>query len=153
MPEPESEQVAGRPTQPGPRQHGPQVLVDADNLDVGRLQLIAPELAGVQRVVVAGRPARLARVPWPAGADVRPAGGWQRADAVLAEAYVPDDEPLVLVTGDGDFALLAQRHQGPVLVVGISGATSGRLRRGDGVTVVDPVHDGLERLRAWLSPG
>ena len=37
-------------------------------------------------------------------------------------------------------------------MVGVSGATSGRLRRGDGVTVVDPVHDGLERLRAWLSP-
>jgi hypothetical protein len=105
----------------------------------------------VERLVVAGHPARLARVEWPAGSDVRPAGGWQGADAVLAQAYVPDDEPLVLVTGDGDFALLAGRHRGPVLVVGVSGATSGRLRRGDGVTVVDPVHDGLERLRAWLS--
>jgi hypothetical protein len=148
---PEPERGPAHRAQPAPR--GPQVLVDADNLDVGRLQLIAPELAGVLRVVVAGHPARLARVPWPVGADVRPAGGWQGADAMLAEAYVPDDEPLVLVTGDGDFALLAQRHPGPVLVVGVSGATSGRLRRGDGVTVVDPVHDGLERLRAWLSPG
>ena len=135
-----------------PDARGPQVLVDADNLDVARLRLIAPELDGVQRVVVAGHPARLARVDWPARADLRPAGGWQRADAVLADAYVPDDEPLVLVTGDGDFALLATRHPGPVLVVGVSGATSGRLRHGQGVTVVDPVHDGLERLRAWLSP-
>jgi hypothetical protein len=134
---------------PGPR--APQVLVDADNLDVGRLQLIAPELADVARLVVSGHPARLARVRWPAQADLRPAGGWQGADAVLAAAYVPDDEPLVLVTGDGDFALLAQRHPGPVLVVGTSGATSGRLRRGQGVTVVDPVHDGVERLRAWLA--
>jgi len=135
---------------PVPR--GPQVLVDADNLDVGRLRLIAPELAAVARVVVAGHPARLARVTWPEHADLRPAGGWQGADAVLAQAYTPDDEPLVLVTGDGDFALLAQRHPGPVLVVGTAGATSSRLRHGEGVTVVDPVHDGLERLRAWLSP-
>jgi hypothetical protein len=137
---------------PGSTPRGPQVLVDADNLDVGRLRLIAPELAGVARVVIAGHPARLSHVDWPADADVRPASGWQGADAVLAQAYVPDDEPLVLVTGDGDFALLAGRHPGPVLVVGISSATSGRLRRGAGVTVVDPVHDGLERLRAWLSP-
>jgi hypothetical protein len=128
------------------------VLVDADNLDVGRLRLIAPELAGVGRLVVSGHPARLASVEWPAQADLRPAGGWQGADAVLAQAYEPDDEPLVLVTGDGDFALLAQRHPGPVLVVGTSGATSSRLRHGDGVTVVDPVHDGVERLRAWLRP-
>lgn len=135
---------------PGPS--GPQVLVDADNLDVARLQMIAPELVDVTRLVVAGHPARLARVAWPAAADLRPAGGWQGADAVLADAYVPDDEPLVLVTGDGDFALLAQRHPGPVLVVGTAGATSGRLRHGAGLTVVDPVHDGLERLRAWLSP-
>ena len=127
------------------------MLVDADNLDVGRLRLIAPELATVSRLVVAGHPARLRRVDWPDGADLRPAGGWQGADAVLAQAYVPDDEPLVLVTGDGDFALLAQRHTGPVLVVGTSGATSGRLRHGAGVTVVDPVHDGVERLRAWLN--
>jgi hypothetical protein len=129
------------------------VLVDADNLDAARLRLVAVELgrAGAEvaaRTVVAGRPAKLARVDWPAGADVRDASGWQTADAALAAAYVVDDAPLVLVTGDGDFALLAARHPGPVLVVGVSGATSARLR--EHATVVDPVHDGVERLRSWL---
>jgi methyl coenzyme M reductase subunit C-like uncharacterized protein (methanogenesis marker protein 7) len=105
------------------------------------------------RLVVAGHPARLDQVSWLPGADLRPATGWQRADALLAQAYVPDDAPLVLVTGDGDFALLAQRHPGPVLVVGTAGSTSSRLRHGAGAAVVDPVHDGLERLRSWLSGG
>jgi hypothetical protein len=126
------------------------VLVDADNLDVGRLRLVAAALGGVRRLVVAGHPDRLARVSWPPAADVRAASGWQRADVVLAHAYRPDHEPLVLVTGDGDFALLAARHPGPVLVVGPAGSTSGRLRDG-GTAVVDPVHDGLERLRSWLN--
>src|SRR6185312_8896847 len=132
---------------------GPQVLVDADNLDAGRLRLVAAELAragpGVAaRTVVAGHPVRLEQVSWPPGADVRDASGWQSADAALAAAYVVDDAPLVLVTGDGDFALLAARHPGPVLVVGVSGATSSRLR--EHAVVVDPVHDGVERLRSWL---
>ena len=70
------------------------------------------------------------------------------ADVVLAGAYVADDRPLVLVTGDGDFALLAARHPGPVLVVGVAGATSGRLRDHDHGR--RPVHDGMERLRSWL---
>jgi hypothetical protein len=113
---------------------------------------VAAALTGVRRLVVAGHPARLEQVAWPEGADVRAASGWQGADAVLASAYVPDAEPLVLVTGDGDFALLASRHAGPVLVVGTASSTSGRLRSGPGVVVVDPVHDGLERLRSWLSP-
>jgi len=129
------------------------VLVDADNLDAGRLRLVAAELARAgaavaARTVVAGHPAKLARLAWPPGADVRDASGWQSADAALAAAYVVDDAPLVLVTGDGDFALLAARHPGPVLVVGVSGATSSRLREHG--TVVDPVHDGVERLRSWL---
>ncbi len=132
---------------------GRQVLVDADNLDVARLRMVAAELDGVRRLVVAGHPARLAQVTWPDDADVRPASGWQGADTVLASAYVPDGEPLVLVTGDGDFALLASRHPGPVLVVGTAGSTSGRLKAGSGVAVVDPAHDGLERLRSWLRPG
>jgi hypothetical protein len=114
---------------------------------------VAAELSGVHRLVVAGHPSRLAGVEWPDGADVRPVAGWQGADSVLAQAYVLDDAPLVLVTGDGDFALLASRHPGPVLVVGPAGATSGRLRHGDGVAAVDPAHDGMERLRAWLRPG
>ncbi len=118
---------------------------------MGRLRLVAAELARapLARVVVAGHPARLADVAWPEGADVREATGWQRADAVLASAYVADDQPLVLVSGDGDFALLAERHPGPVLVVGTAGSTSGRLR--GPAAVVDPVHDGLERLRSWLT--
>jgi hypothetical protein len=53
---------------------------------------------------------------------------------------------LVLVTGDGDFALLAARHAGPVLV--ISGAPSARLRQA--ATVVDPALDGLHPIEVWL---
>jgi hypothetical protein len=52
----------------------------------------------------------------------------------------------VLITGDGDFGLLAARHPGPVLV--ISGAASGRLR--GGATVVDPALEGLAPIEAWL---
>ena len=72
--------------------------------------------------------------------------GWQRADLALAEAYVPSTDPLVLITGDGDFGLLATRHPGPVLV--ISGAASERLR--GGTTVVDPATDGTAPIDAWL---
>jgi hypothetical protein len=131
------------------------VLVDADNLDVSRLRMVAAELVRASgdsqllRVTVAGHGARLAEVSWPTGATVVAADGWQRADVVLADAYVADEAPLVLVSGDGDFALLAARHPGPVLVVGGAGSTSGRLR--DGAAVVDPVHDGMERLRSWLA--
>ena len=133
---------------------GTQVLVDVDNLDVGRLRMVAAELAlavaagRVLRVVVAGPAARIAALAWPVEAVLLDAGGWQRADAALAAADLPDDEPLVLVSGDGDFSLLAQQHPGPVLVVGGAGSTSARFRAG--AAVVDPVHDGLERLRAWL---
>ena len=132
-----------------------QVLVDVDNLDAGRLRLVAAELARAvaagraPRIVVAGAAARIGELDWPDGAAVLTAGGWQRADAALARAYQPDQEPLVLVSGDGDFSLLAQWHPGPVLVVGVAGSTSSRLADG-AAAVVDPVHDGLERLRAWL---
>jgi hypothetical protein len=73
--------------------------------------------------------------------------GWQSADLALAQAYAPADEPLILVTGDGDFGLLAARHPGPVLVV--SGAPSGRLR--DTAVVVDPAVDGVGPITDWLS--
>jgi hypothetical protein len=133
---------------------GTQVLVDVDNLDIGRLRMVVAELsvaaaAGrVLRIVVAGPAARTAELGWPPGAVLLDAGGWQRADAALAAVYCPDDEPLVLVSGDGDFSLLAQQHPGPVLVVGVARSTSARFK--DAAAVVDPVHDGLERLRAWL---
>jgi hypothetical protein len=133
---------------------GTQVLVDVDNLDLGRLRLVAAELraaadAGqVIRVVVAGPARRMASISWPSSAVLLDEGGWQRADAALAQAYVPDSERLVLVSGDGDFSLLAQQHPGPVLVVGTARSTSARLR--GTAAVVDPVHDGLERLRTWL---
>jgi hypothetical protein len=53
---------------------------------------------------------------------------------------------LVLASGDGDFALLAAGHGGPVLVV--SDRPASRLRRAG--TVVDPVTDGLDALRRWF---
>src|SRR5581483_5828707 len=89
-----------------------------------------------------GRRQALDALTWPPHAQLLPHAGWQRADLALASAYRPADEPLILVTGDGDFALLAQRHPGPVLVV--SGAPSGRLR--DGTTVIDPATEGVQPL-------
>jgi hypothetical protein len=86
-------------------------------------------------------------VTWPAGSELLEHAGWQRADLALAAAYSPAAEPLLLITGDGDFGLLAARHPGPVLVV--SGAPSGRLR--DCTTVVDPALEGLTPIRAWLA--
>lgn len=125
-----------------------QVLVDADNVDPFRTTALLDALAGVEAdVLVAGHPRALERVDWPASATVVEAAGWQRADLVLAEAYRPSDDPLVLVSGDGDFALLVGRHGGPVLVV--SEAASYRLAV-SGVTVVDPVVEGVEPLRRWL---
>jgi hypothetical protein len=125
-----------------------QVLVDADNVDPFRTRAVLDAVAAVAaEVVVAGHPRALARVEWPEDATVVQAAGWQRADLVLAEAYRPSDDPLVLVSGDGDFGLLVGRHSGPVLVV--SEAASSRLV-GSQVTVVDPVLDGLEPLRQWL---
>jgi hypothetical protein len=125
-----------------------QVLVDADNVDPFRTRAVLAALRGVAAdVVVAGHPRALARVEWPDGATVVQAAGWQRADLVLAEAYRPGDDPLVLVSGDGDFGLLVGRHNGPVLVV--SEAASSRLA-GEDVFVVDPVVEGVEPLRQWV---
>jgi hypothetical protein len=93
------------------------------------------------------RPAALDRLRWPENAELIASAGWQRADASLAESYLPSADPLLLITGDGDFALLAERHPGPVLVV--SGAASGRLR--SGTTVVDPATEGVGPIEAWLA--
>jgi hypothetical protein len=113
-----------------------------------RVQPVVDLLAQVPavRMVVSGRTQALAPVRWPASATLEPWSGWQRADLALARAYRPSADPLILITGDGDFALLANRHPGPVLV--ISGAPSARLRVG--ATVIDPVSDGLAPIRAWL---
>jgi hypothetical protein len=127
-----------------------RVLIDADNVVPQRvrpvLELLA-ELATPVRMTVSGSPAALARVAWPAGSEVLAHAGWQQADLALADAYSPTDEPLLLVTGDGDFGLLAARHPGPVLVV--SGAASNRLR--EGTVLVDPATEGTEPIRAWLA--
>ena len=123
-----------------------QVLVDADNVDPVRTRALLDALDGVEAaIVVAGHPRALARTAWPAAATVVEAAGWQSADLVLAEAYEPGPDPLVLVSGDGDFGLLVARHTGPVLVV--SEAASYRLT---GATVVDPAVEGGDPLRHWL---
>jgi hypothetical protein len=125
-------------------------LIDADNVAPRRvrpvLDLLA-ELGTAARVTVSGSPKALARLDWPVGAELLPHAGWQQADLALAEAYTPDPSPLLLITGDGDFGLLATRHPGSVLVV--SGAASSRLR--DGTLVVDPATEGTDRIRAWLA--
>jgi hypothetical protein len=114
-----------------------------------RVQPVVDLLAQVPavRMVVSGRTQALAPVRWPASATLEPWSGWQRADLALARAYRPSADPLVLITGDGDFALLAARHPGPVLV--ISGAASMALQ--DVATVVDPATVGVEPVRAWLA--
>ena len=126
-----------------------RVLVDADNVAPRRLQPVLNVLALVSSglsLTASGRPAALRRLSWPAGAELIESAGWQRADASLAAAYAPSRDPLVLVSGDGDFALLAERHPAPVLV--ISGAASVRLR--DQASVLDPAADGLAPLSEWL---
>ena len=126
-----------------------QVLVDADNVPLARLLPLLDRLLVARyevRLVASGRPAALAGVAWPEHAEIVPSAGWQRADVTLATAYRPDQGPLVLVSGDGDFAHLARRHPGPVLVV--SSAAAGGLR--DAATVIDPVHDGPDAVRRWL---
>ncbi len=128
-----------------------QVLIDGDNLDVPRLRLLVAALDIVlsAEVVVAGAPTALEALDWPPRAQVLPASGWQRADLLLAGAYHTGDQPLLLATGDGDFAQLARRHPGPVLLVG---GTSSRSRAftGPRITVTDPAEDGGAQLRSWL---
>ena len=126
-----------------------RVLVDADNVAPVRLRPLLDVLADVGvaiELTASGRPSALDAVTWPDGAQLLAHAGWQRADAALADAYQPADVPLILVSGDGDFGLLAQRHPGPVLV--ISAAASSRLR--DAAMVVDPATEGVEPVRAWL---
>lgn len=126
------------------------VMVDADNVAPPRLQPVLDLLTTVTSPLVitaSGRQAALDRLRWPAAAELIASAGWQRADASLAESYRPSPEPLMLVTGDGDFGLLAQRHPGPVLV--ISGAASGQLR--NGTTVVDPATAGMAPISSWLT--
>jgi hypothetical protein len=126
-----------------------RVLVDADNVVAQRVEPVLALFAVVPdvRITASGRPEALDRVSWPVGSELLAHAGWQRADVALAESYEPSDDPLVLISGDGDFGLLASRHPGPVLVV--SGSPSGRLR--DGTTVVDPALEGLAPVRAWLN--
>ena len=128
-----------------------QVLVDADNLDVPRLRMlvVALELAPSADVVVAGAPAVVEALDWPPHAQILPASGWQGADLLLARAYLAEDAPLLLATGDGDFVHLARRHPGPVLLV--SGTSSrSRAFAGSQITIVDPATDGGAALRRWL---
>ena len=113
--------------------------------DVYTQDLLA-ELPDV-RITASGRDTALRRLQLPETADVLVHAGWQRADLALAEAYEPATDALVLITGDGDFGLLASRHAGAVLVV--SGAASGRLR--EGTSVIDPATDGLDPIRSWLA--
>lgn len=126
-----------------------RVLVDADNVAPQRVTPVLALLVDLEdvHITASGRAQALARVSWPEGTELLEHAGWQRADVALAEAYSPAAEPLLLITGDGDFGLLASRHPGPVLVV--SGAPSGRLR--DGTTVVDPAMDGVGPIEAWLT--
>ncbi|HKR52001.1 MAG TPA: hypothetical protein VJT72_20970 [Pseudonocardiaceae bacterium] len=128
-----------------------QVLVDADNLDVPRLRLlvVALETGPTADVIVAGAPAVLNALDWPSAAQVLPASGWQGADLLLARAYRADDRPLLLATGDGDFAQLARRHPGPVLLVGGMSSRS-RAFTGPRIVTTDPASDGGAQLRSWL---
>lgn len=131
--------------------HTVQVLIDADNLDVPRLRLLvaALEAAPSGDLVIAGARAALEAVDWPPQALVLPASGWQGADILLARAYRTEDRPLLLATGDGDFAQLARRHPGPVLVVGGASSRS-RTFAGPRIATNDPAADGGAQLRAWL---
>ena len=124
-----------------------QVLIDADNLAAARIAafLRAVPLSEVE-IVVAGSPRALAGVAWPERARINAAEGWQQADLELIAAHRASDEPLVLVSGDGDFAMLAETHPGPVLV--ISDRPASRLRTVG--TVIDPVIDGLDPVRRWF---
>jgi hypothetical protein len=128
------------------------VLVDADNLDVPRLRLLvaALDIAPSADIVVAGAPEALEAIDWPPQAQVFPASGWQGADLLLARTYRAEDRPLLLATGDGDFAQLARRHPGPVLLV--SGTSSrSRSLTGPRITPTDPADDGGAALRSWIA--
>ena len=124
-----------------------QVLIDADNISAPRISAF---LRTVPRdevdMIVAGSPRAVAGVGWPPSARVVEVEGWQQADLALVDAHRPGTDPLVLVTGDGDFAMLAATHPGPVLIV--SDRPASRLRASG--TVVDPVVEGLDAVRRWF---
>ncbi|HET9254089.1 MAG TPA: hypothetical protein VFO16_02660 [Pseudonocardiaceae bacterium] len=127
-------------------------LIDADNLDVPRLRLLVAALnaAKAADIVVAGAPDNLEAIDWPPRAQLLPATGWQGADLLLARAYRAEDRPLLLATGDGDFAQLARRHPGPVLLV--SGTSSrSRALAGPRIAPTDPAADGGAALRSWIT--
>jgi hypothetical protein len=131
-----------------------QVLIDADNLAAPRRHMLAALLnatpnAGGERIVIAGGVSSLVDVDWPAAARQLLGEGWQRADHVLADAYVLDAEPLLLATGDGDFVHLARRHPAPVLLVGGSFHRSRAFLVDPGVTITDPHMDGGAVFRSW----
>jgi hypothetical protein len=124
-----------------------QVLIDADNLSAPRIRAFLSAMPSDEvEVVVAGSGRALSGVQWPAQATVLEVEGWQQADLALVAAHRAGPQPLVLVTGDGDFAMLAATHPGPVLV--ISDRPASRLRAAG--TVVDPVVDGLDAVRRWF---
>lgn len=123
-----------------------QVLVDADNLSAPRLRALLRAIPIDEAdVIVAGSPRALSAVDWPSSVRVVDIEGWQRAD-MLVEAYRGGDDPLVLVSGDGDFAGVVRGHAGPVLVVSDRPASG---LRGVG-SVIDPVIDGVDKLRTWF---
>ncbi|EYT90692.1 hypothetical protein CcI156_04360 [Frankia sp. CcI156] len=125
-----------------------QVLADADNL-AARWMTVTMRIVGGYgcAVTAAGAAGRLAAVRWPAQCRLVAAEGWQRADLALAGAYRSDEAPLLLVTGDGDFAYLASRHPGPVAVAGVLVARALR----DTATVIDLARDGAAPLVRWLN--
>ena len=124
-----------------------QVLIDADNVSAPRIAALLRALPLDEvEIVVAGSPRAMSAVRWPAQARRSEIEGWQQADLKLMDAYRPGSDGLVLVTGDGDFGMLAATHAGPVLVV--SDRPASRLRSAG--TVVDPVLDGVDAVRLWF---
>ena len=124
-----------------------QVLIDADNLTAPRLKALLRTIPRDEaEIIVAGSPLALSAVTWPRSARIIEVEGWQQADLALVDAYRNGGHPLVLASGDGDFAMLAANHRGDVLIV--SDKPSSRLR--DVGTVVDPISDGLNALRHWF---
>lgn len=124
-----------------------QVLIDADNLPAGLLgRLLRAVPTDEVAVVVAGSSRALAAVAWPAAAAVHCVSGPERADAVLRQAYHPGRSPLLLASGDKDFAELVRHHEGAVLVVADRPAKALR-----GLApVLDPGKEGVAALRAWF---
>lgn len=124
-----------------------QVLIDADNLPVHHLEglLRALPLDEVA-LVVAGSGEALGMVEWPPPAMVHHVVGPQEADAALLAAYRPGAAPLVVASGDKDFAGIVRGHGGPVLVVADRPAKALQAV----AEVIDPVRDGIDAVRRWF---